>query len=45
MTLSLIHIYLVQLAHIALALIGESEVSFRGETVSAAEAMELFFNQ
>ncbi len=30
---------LVQLAHIALALIGESEVSFRGETVSAAEAM------
>ena len=31
---------LVQLAHIALALIGESEVSFRGETVSAAEAMK-----
>ncbi len=30
----------MQLAHIALALIGESEVSFRGETVSAAEAMK-----
>ena len=30
---------LVQLAHIALALIGEAEVSFRGETVPAAEAM------
>lgn len=30
---------LVQLAHIALALIGESEVSFRGATVPAAEAM------
>ena len=31
---------LVQLAHIALALIGESEVSFRGEVVPAAEAMK-----
>ena len=30
---------LVQLAHIALALIGEAEVSFRGETVPATEAM------
>lgn len=31
---------LVQLAHIALALIGESEVSFCGGTVPAAEAMK-----
>lgn len=31
---------LVQLAHIALALIGESEVSFRGQIVPAAEAMK-----
>lgn len=31
---------LVQLAHIALALIGEAEVSFRGGTVPAAEAMK-----